>query len=196
MAFDKTAGDEYAKGANWGDYYMSADSLIQELAAQIYRAPLASVRDESPYPNLNNPLHLVVLLIDCDTEIEMNGMLGFLENMTGRFLRQTSEALRLIGAPQCAAIFNAIHALMAKYGVSWERLRADFKGSTEFQITSFRETHGESLDSFAGEVGKLAQGFSLFDTQCSPEDAYAALCGYLETRLAELRQEIDKRKCQ
>jgi hypothetical protein len=188
------AGNEFAEVANSGNYNMNADSLIQELAVQIYQAPLVSIRDEADYPNLNIPLHLVVLLIDCDTEIEMNGILGFLENMTGRYLPQTTEALRLIGAPKCAAIFDSVHASMTRYGVTWERLRGDFEGSTEFQITSFRRLHGEALDSFTAEVGKLVQGFSLFNTLYSPEDAYAALCHYLETRLVELRQEIDKRK--
>ena len=173
---------------------MNADALIQELTVQIYQTPLSGVRDETDYPNLSNPLHLAVLLIDCDTEIEINGMLGFLENMNGRFLPKATEALRLIGAPKCAAIFESIQDCMTNYGVSWERLRGDFDGTTEFQITSFREMHGERFDSFATEVDELIRQFSLFNTHYCPEDAYGAFCNYLGSRMGELRQEIDKRR--
>jgi hypothetical protein len=177
-------------------YDMNADDLIQELAVQIYQAPLSSVRFENDYPDLGNPLHLAVLLIDCDTEIEVNGMLGFLENMTGRYLPKTIEALTIIDARTTAAILQSVQACMAKYGVSWERLRADFEGASEFQVTSFREMHGEELDSFVTEVGELAQGFSIFNPRYSAEDAYGALCRHLDARLGELRQEIDKRRIQ
>jgi hypothetical protein len=173
---------------------MNADSLIQELAVQIYDEPLSVIRSETDYPNLSNPLHLVVLLIDCNTEIEMNGVLGFLENMTGQHLPETTEALRVIGSPKCASLFSSIQVCMRRHGVSWEQLRGDFDGATEFQITSFREMHGDRLSPFVKEVGELTRHFSLFNAHDSPEDAYSALCRYLDGRLDELRQEIDKRR--
>jgi hypothetical protein len=173
---------------------MNADALLQELAVEIYQPLLSDLRDEADYPNLSNPLHVAVLLIDCDTEISMNGMLGFLENSTGRYLPETTEALKVIGAQKAAAVFQAIQACMVKHGVSWERLRSNFEGTTEFQVTSFRKLHGERLDSFATEVVGLVGHFSLFNTHYSPEDAYGALCEYLDGRLDELRQEIDKRR--
>jgi hypothetical protein len=51
------------------------------------------VRDEADYPDLDNPLHFAMLAIACDTEIAMNGMLGFLENMTGRHVCQNRSGL-------------------------------------------------------------------------------------------------------
>ena len=173
---------------------MTADSLVQELALQIYEPPLSGVRTETDYPNLKNPLHLIVLLIDCNTEIEINGILGFLENMTGRYLPEINEALQLIGAAKCAAIISSIQTCMAKYGVSWEGLRGDFDDTAEFQITSFSKMHGDQLSPFTTEIDELTHQFSLFDTHYSPEDAYRALCSYLDGRLDELRQEIDMRR--
>ena len=76
---------------------MTADEIIQELGGKIYARPLSLVRDEPSYPDLANPLHLIILLVDCDTEVMMNGMLGFLENMTGRTAdtaRESSEGDR------------------------------------------------------------------------------------------------------
>jgi hypothetical protein len=172
---------------------MDADGIIQELGTKIYEAPLSGVRSEENYPDLTNPLHLATLLIDCDTEVDMNGMLGFLENSTGRHLSRTAEALRLIGAPRSAALLESIQSCMTKHGVTWEGLRGDFAGGAEYQVTSFRELHGEALDAFASEVGGLAGRFSLFNRHYALEDSYGALCRYLDNRMLELRGEIDKR---
>jgi hypothetical protein len=172
---------------------MNADSLVQDLSVRIYEAPLSSVRKETDYPSLDNPLHLTVLFVDCNTEIEINGVLGFLENSTGRYLPELIEALDMIGAPKCAATFRSIQTCMTKHGVSWEQLRGDFDDTEEFQIASFRDLHGKQLDLFTTEVNKIAEGcISLFDSPDSPEDVYRALCDYLDDRLAELQQEINK----
>jgi hypothetical protein len=151
------------------------------------------VRFESEFPDLKNPLHLIVFLADCDMEIMMNGMLGFLENSTGRHLHSTIEALRKIGAPIVAGQLQTIHDCMKRHGIAWERLRGDFGSGSENQITSFRELHGAELDAFAAEVGMLARGFSLFHPQ-SGESPYDALCAHLDGRVAELRNEIDRRE--
>jgi hypothetical protein len=172
---------------------MNADSIIQELGTEIFEPPLSKVRDEVGYPDLANPLHLLILLIDCDTEIDMNGMLGFLENSTGRHLGRTAEALKLIGAPKSAALLESIESCMTRHAVTWENLRGDFAGAVEYQVTSFRELHGEALDAFVSEVGSLVGHFSLFNTHYSLEDSYGALCNYLDGRVEELRREISKR---
>jgi len=116
---------------------MNADDLIQELGGLIYQEPLSRIRYEKDYPNLANPLHITVLLMDCDIEIDMNGMLGFIENETGRHLHKTIDALELIGATKCSAVFRSVENCMAKHQITWERLQRDYEGVKEFQITSF-----------------------------------------------------------
>lgn len=122
---------------------MDADKIIQELGIEIYQPPLSLIREEAEFPDLDNPLHLIVLLVDCDTEISMNGMLGFLENLSGQHLGKTIEALDTIGAAKSADLFRSVERCMTKHGVTWAKLRGDFEGSTEYQITSFRELHGD-----------------------------------------------------
>ena len=173
---------------------MKADDLIQDLAGDIYQGPLSGVRDEPDYPDLSNPLHVVVLLIDCDFEININGMLGFLENMTGQHLAKTTEALEMIGTPKCAALFHLVQETMDRHGVTWQQLRRDFEGAKEFQITSFHELHGEVLDKFANEVCELGRGFCLLNKLYSPEDVYGALCTYLEDKVERLSDEVKKRR--
>jgi len=171
---------------------MTADDVIQKAAGKIYQPPLSSVRYESDFPDLANPFHLLILLIDCDTEIMMNGILGFLENMTGRHLVPTIEALQLIGAFATANQLQQIQDCMTRHGVTWQQLRGDFEGSREFEITSFRKLHGPRLDSFASEARAIGRGFSLFYSS-SAESAYELLCSYLQSRLIELQREIAKR---
>lgn len=169
---------------------MSIDELIQNLSVQIYKEPLVHVRDEATYPNLENPLHVTVLLLDCDTEIDVNGIFGFLENRTGSHLQKTIEALREIGAPKCAEILDSVKKCMDKYSVTWNRLRSDFKSVTEDQISSFRKLHGDTLNGFPCEVSELAGNFSLFNNLRSPEDAYTAFVNYLEGQADKLQAEI------
>jgi len=173
---------------------MNADAIIQNIGAEIYRAPLSKTRSEIDYPNLTNPLHLTVLLIDCDTEIEMNGILGFLENSTGRHLKQTIDALSMIGAPKSAAVLDSVQNCMIKHGITWESLRGDFEGTSEYQITSFRELHGESSEAFTCEVLQLTTGFSLFNTYDTLNDTYGSFCQYLDDNLDNLQVEIEIRK--
>jgi hypothetical protein len=175
------------------DDTVTAKDLIEEAGRKLYKRPLSLVRVEAGFPDLNNPLHLIVLLVDCDTEIMMNGMLGFLENPTGRHLTATIEALRQIGAPIVAGQFQRVHDCMKRHGVTWERLREDFGSGQENQITSFRKLHGNQLDAFAAEVSTLGRDFSLFHPQ-SGESPFQALCAYLDGRVAELRKEIDRRE--
>jgi hypothetical protein len=172
---------------------MNAEEIIQDLAVKIYKKPLSQVRDEIEFPNLENPFHLVVLLIDCDTEISMNGMLGFLENMTGRHLGKTVEALERIRAPKSAALFRAVQACMKKHEVTWAKLRGDFEGSVEYQITSFQQLHGKSLDVFAHEVSQIVGKFELFNPYSALEDTFGGLCEYSQDRVDQLHKEIQKR---
>jgi hypothetical protein len=101
----------------------------------------------------------------------------------------------MIGVPGVADQLAAVGDCMARHGVTWQRLRGDFEGSREYEITSFRKLHGSELDAFASEVSRLEHGFSLFYPS-SGETPYDSLCRYLEARLIELRREIDGREAQ
>jgi hypothetical protein len=172
---------------------MTADDILQELAVKIYKPPLSQVRDEASFPDLANPFHVLVLLIDCDTEILMNGVLGFVENPTGRHLVSTIEALQQIGARSEEEKLQSIRDCMMRHGVTWERLRGDFAGSQEYELGSFRKLHGSQLDAFASEVSTLGRGFSLL-RKGSEKSAYDSLCSYLQNRLAQLQREIVNRE--
>jgi len=170
---------------------MSADLLLQDLAVRIYEPPLSGVRDRDDYPDLRSPLDVAVLLIDCDTELAMNSVLGFLENSTGMHLDATIDALIAIGASLAAARLTAVRDVMRRHGVTWRMLRQDFERVSEFQITTFSDMHGR--DAFAREVCEVAGAATLFES--SPdEDVYRILCDYLDQRFELLTSEIERKK--
>ena len=166
---------------------MTGEELLKRIGNP-YEEPILAVRDHPSWPNLSNPLHVALLLIDFDTELCMNGILGFLENSTGAYLDQTVDAFRLVGAEQTATTLSQIRDAMQRHSVSHQQLRSDFQGSSEFQITSFSQLHLGRED-FAGAVGELANSLYVYDQ--SRESPFSLLEAYLEKQSAEMLAQLD-----
>ncbi len=169
---------------------MSGQELLNDLGLRIYKKPLSNVRQQSNWPNPNSPLHVAVLLIDFDTEVSMNGILGFLENSTGAYFNQTIDAFGQIGSETTMQTLEQIRDTMANYEVSHNRLREPHKRTTEFQITSFAELHGSQLKAFANEVCEIARSLYIYDSlKQSPWDSLEDyLTAHKEVVLAEIEQ--------
>jgi hypothetical protein len=91
----------------------TASEILQELGIRIYQPPLSDLR--SRLRGSPPPFHVPVLVIDLDTELAMQGILGFLQNSTGHYLDLTIEALDAIGARRTAATMARIHAVLARH---------------------------------------------------------------------------------
>ena len=144
-----------------GDFRsMSADEIVDNLALQIYEPPFLALRED--LRSVPEALRIPILLIDFDTELSMNGILGFLENSTGRYLADTIAALETIAAHDTAAVLLTIERIMADHGVTHERLRADNARMQEWQITTFAESHGEELSQMAKAIGREAERLYLY----------------------------------
>src|SRR5262245_21592101 len=89
---------------------LTQEGLVDELAIRIYEPPLAPLRERIDV--LPAALQILFLIIDFDTEVAMQGMLGFLENSTGKYLPQTIEALGRIGAQRSADVLKRIQKIM------------------------------------------------------------------------------------
>jgi hypothetical protein len=174
---------------------MTADEAIQGIEGKMYDPPLVGIRYQQGYPNLENPLHIVFLLIDCNIEIQMNGLLGFLENGTGEHLNATIDTLSIIGAYRVAEDLQQIYDCMSRHGVTWAKLRGDFEDSKEFEITTFSRTHGDSLRPFTEELREIAPNFDVF-SHPSGEPVYDLLCSYIEPRIDRLTEIIAKIEAQ
>jgi len=169
---------------------MSGREILNELGVNIYRPPLSKIRHRAGWPDLTNPLHLTMLIIDFDTEVSINGMLGFLENSTGAHLGKTAQAFEMIGASQTARVLRKIESCMSEHGVTHERLREPLRKGKEYEITSFAKLHGPSLDDFADEVCAIDDALYLYQkgADASP---FPALEKFAEENAAIIHTEVE-----
>jgi hypothetical protein len=154
------------------------DEIVTELSIRIYEPPLSELRDR--LADLPAAIRVPMLVLDFDTEVSMQGILGFLENSTGLFLNQTIDAFSEIGAMQTAATLTDVRTIMERHGVTPADLRADFEGTTEYQITSFQELHGDERSAMASEVDDAAGALYLY--QDNAEDVWGLLGAFVATR--------------
>lgn len=156
--------------------------IIETLSIKIYEPPLSTLRDR--LSELPEVVRVVILLIDFDTEVTMQGILGFLENSTGLYLPETIQAFATIGANETAQVLRRIQAIMAKHGVSPSRLREDFAEVEQYQITSFAELHGEQLEPMTEEIDQEAEKLYLYAEH--GEGVFSLLEDYVKNHRGEL----------
>jgi hypothetical protein len=169
---------------------MGGQDILNDIGLKAYRRPLSTIRDLPGWPSLSDPLHVGILLVDFDTEVNMNGLLGFLENSTGAYLDQTIDAFRMLGAVRTADVLCRVREAMTRHAVSHERLREPHRHTTEYQITSFAELHGSSLDGFADEIGRLEDLLYVHDR--SQQSPFPLLEAYLEKHVTTIQSEIQR----
>ncbi len=154
--------------------------LAEHLASVIYNEELHSVRER--VDELPEPLKSIILVIDFDTELSINGILGFLENSSGKHLHATIQTFKLIDAKKDAAILENIQ----------KRIKGvDFTAEIELkpsQITTFEQRHSIDekvlieIEELAEQLYLSSEGRNIFDY----------LINYLaddwSTKLKELKQ--------
>jgi hypothetical protein len=158
----------------------SIREILESLTVQVYERPLSNLRDD--LRSVPEVLRIPILIIDLDTEVAINGMLGFLENSTGLYLADTIDALETISAHKAAGTLRTIQGIMGDHGVTVERLRKDLEGAQLFQVTNFLELHGEERLPMAEEVDNEAKRLDIYDPA---EPVFDLLEAYLQDRRDE-----------
>jgi len=169
---------------------LDASSILNELAIRIYEAPLTSLREE--LPDLAEALRVPILVIDFDTELMMNGILGFLENSTGLYLQETTEAFDRIGAIQTSGTLRRISAIMVEHGVTPAQLHDDLAEGELYEITSFLESHGDEIEPMANALCEEAQRLYV-NSEGSGEPAMLLLQDFISQNKNELLQALEAR---
>lgn len=144
---------------------LPGDKIAGELACEAFESPLWELRER--LEEIPEPLRVFLLIIDFDVEVANGGMMGFLQNSTGRYLAETVEALRRIRAPETAAALVRVQEILDKHGVTHARLRDDIERSAK-TIVTFSELHGETLKQMAKEIEREADGITCDDTAAEP----------------------------
>lgn len=163
---------------------MSTDEILDSLAIEVYRPPLSKLRDD--LRSVPEVIRIPVLIIDFDTEMCMQGILGFLENLTGFYFADTIAAMEAIGARDTAATLRTIQGIMTEHGVTHELLRGDFARLHEFQITTFAESHGEDLSQMADLIVQESMKLYIYSDNRKGEDVFVLLSAFIEQRRDEL----------
>lgn len=134
---------------------------MEHVAGVIYGEKAGLIREQ--IYEMPEPLRTTILLIDLDTELAMNGMLGFLENSTGQYLNETMTALKLIGAVEDAAIMQGTQEL-AESTLLNKQVNLE-----PYEISTFQERHQmddevlEKIEMLADKLYIYSADRSIFD---------------------------------
>lgn len=156
------------------------DDLVEQIASVIYDEELLSARER--IEELPELLRTIIWVIDFDTELSINGILGFLENSSGNYLNATIRTFRLIEAVEDASLLEDIQKKIE--GIDFGSV-IELKPS---QITTFEQRHRID-EKVLSEIEALAAKLYL-----SSEDRniFDYLLNYLseewDTKLQELKQ--------
>jgi len=111
-------------------------------------------------------------IIDFDTELTMNGILGFLENSSGRYLSETVAALQLIGSTKDAALLKEIEKQVEKINVE-TKIELN-----PYQVTSFEDRHSLNEEALK-KIEELADRLYL---NSDDRNVFEYLVAYLSDR--------------
>ena len=160
---------------------LSTEELVQAFSISLDKPPLSRLRATlGSWPEI---LRVLTLVIDFDSEVSMNGILGFLENSTGQWFGETIEAFDLIGATETSGILRRVHEAMNRHGKTPATLRSEVNGATLYDVVSFDELHGAKSKDMSLEVVQIADDLYLYvDNAGSQEDPWQLLFEYVGPR--------------
>lgn len=140
--------------------------LATQLSLHVYTPAWFRIRNNLRRVPL--PLRIVILVLDFDTEVAMSGLLGFLKNSTGRYLKETVEALARIGATRSSLSSKSVVAIARKYRVTflYPRVRRPVgRPSRTKQFHDLPEKQQYKLSEVISQVGRF---FTCDDTGPEP----------------------------
>jgi hypothetical protein len=162
--------------------------LVEQLLVGIHEPPFRRLRDR--IGTLPEPLRVLMLVGDFDTEVQMNGIAGFLENSSGAHLSPTIEAFEAIKATATAKLLRLIEMTMLKHGITHSMLRASLNGATEFHIVSSADIHSKKVLAMLEEVETLASGLYLYRPE-QPEVIFELLNHFIDSRRTALLEALE-----
>lgn len=166
---------------------MSSEEIVGHIALNMYHSDFSSIREN--IGALPEVLRDILLLIDFDTELSMNGIVGFLENTSGCYLNETIKALGNIQQTKDQAIMISIKEVLEEHGICTEKLRGNMNHLTVNQVSYSSKTHGDDIRHVLMLVEKEAEQLYLYRDE---EDLFDALFQYVEINQDELIKDIKR----
>ncbi|MFB6362676.1 DUF4375 domain-containing protein [Paenibacillus elgii] len=165
----------------------SADEIIDHVASNMYSRENIQLKDEEVFFKLPALLRDIVLLVDFDTELNMNGILGFLENSTGKYLNETIEVLERIGAVHDANALIDIKRILGNYNLSTGQLHRDLQDLEPYEINHFEQAHTIADDEFFAKIQHAAEKLTI-DSQ--EENIFDHLIAYTEANKRSFVEDV------
>lgn len=125
----------------------SGEEIVEEIASNLYEGENYLIFQEEYFYKIPELIRDIILLINFDTEMVMEGILGFLENSSGAFLNDTIKTLEKIQAEQDYNILNKIRRILDEHNITTSHLRANTNS----------ETHGSEYDVMAENICEISE---------------------------------------
>jgi Domain of unknown function (DUF4375) len=161
----------------------SAPEVLSALGGLVSQAPFITMKDH--LPSIPEELRVVMLIMDFEAEVAINGVFGFLENTSGLHLAETAEAFRLIHAPHAAQTLENIRDILHAFGMSPQKLRDNFAGVEQYQIISSTELHGAGISAMVDRIEEEARR-NLYIFGSEGEPVYDLLVAFVTSRQAQI----------
>jgi hypothetical protein len=167
----------------------TGEEIINEIALNLYNKENYKITERDTFYKLPVVIRDIILLINLDTELNMQGIMGFLENSTGLFLDDTIETLQRIQAKDDYEILKAIKFILEQNNISTMDLRNNVNNQMEYSITTFSETHSSKYDDLISEISEVADKLYLYDDD---RNLFDYLIKYVDTSKNNLVEELNK----
>ena len=162
---------------------MNAAELLDDLSVRIYEPPLANLRDDGRILDTSNPLSVVMLVIDYETECSMNGIIGYLGNSAGERITETISALRVIGCSAHADKLTAIQVAATNGGMTHADIQTDREQVAPFAVTSFAELHGDKWDSTCDTINSIFDGIDC-------DELWPKMTEFIQAHMGEIEHQL------
>lgn len=143
----------------------SSQAWIEQLALEMYKPEYSRLRDHEILLGLPAIIQDSFLLLDLDTELAINGIFGYLDNSSGRYLNETIEVLRKIGALEDSMILKQIRKVQL----------SEVRGIEDWD------------DETAEQIQRLADGLYLYSDD---RDIFRDLVEYMEMNKPTLLDDL------
>ncbi len=149
---------------------MTPEELLSEFSIKIYEPPLCEMHDNGEIRDLSNPIAALMLVVDFETEVSMNGINNFIGNSTGLFANETVAALKTIGCETQAVQLEQILAIAAAVGMTHDAIQQGRSGLQQHAITSFSDLHGDKWDAASEQIDAIESDIEYSDMMSRAED--------------------------
>lgn len=158
-------------------FNLTTRELVDHICDGIYKEETYVMRDKEILNSIPQLIRDCILLIDFDTEMNMNGIWGYLENSTGQFIEETIEVLERIGAVSDAIALQNIKKSLDECGLRTSKLHANVQNLQEYQVSTFHRTHGNPDSELLNRIEQEAEHLYIYSQD---QNIFDYLYDYIE----------------